>query len=45
MRAKPDQTQCIRIGLRIDQQKIGFQVAFPMIVPLARQTMVGVLFG
>jgi hypothetical protein len=34
--AEPDKTQYLRIGLRVDQQKIGFQVAFAMIVPLAR---------
>ena len=34
--AEPDKTQCFGVGFGVDQQQIGFEVAFAMIVPLSR---------
>ncbi len=42
MRAKSNELQCLGVGLSIDQHQVGFDVAIPMIFPIASECMVAV---
>ena len=42
MRAKPNELQCLGVGLSIDQHQIGFDVAIPMVFQVASECMVAV---
>jgi len=42
MRAKPNELQCLGIGFPIDQHQVGFDVAVPMVFPVASKCMVEV---
>lgn len=42
MRAKPNDLQRLGVGLSIDQHQVGFDVAIPMVVPVASKCMVPV---
>ncbi len=42
MRTKAHQSQCVVIWFLINQNQVGFDMAIPMILPLASQSMVTV---
>jgi len=45
MRAQPDELQDVRVRLAVNQELVRFQVAFPMIPPVASQSVIAVLLG
>jgi hypothetical protein len=44
VRAKPGQAERVGVGLAVDQQQVGLDVAFPVACPIARKIVIAV-FG
>jgi len=45
VRTQTYELQNLQIGLAIDQQEIRLKVAFPMVTPVAAQSMIAISFG